>query len=414
MVTAFRKWQSISLILRIVCGLAVGVILALSLPDNGVVPIFGNLFVGLLKGIAPILVFVLVISALANASGDIGGRFKTVVFLYVVGTLLAAAAAVCFSFAMPVGMVLTDAATNTPPGGIGEVIKTILANMVANPVAALMNANYVGILCWAIIFGMGFKKLASDGTREMVAELAAVVSRAVTWIIQLAPFGIMGLVYSAVSENGMSIFVDYGMLLVVLVGTMFIMTFIVNPLIVFMFLRKNPYSLNWKCLRTSGVTAFFTRSSAANIPVNMELCKELGLDEDFYSVSVPLGATINMEGAAITITVMTLAVAHTLGIQVDIPTAIILSVLATVGACGASGVAGGSLLLIPVACSSFGISNDIAMQVVGVGFIIGVLQDSCETALNSSSDVLFTATAEFSERLKNGTLKSEDMIPRNR
>ncbi|WP_276838570.1 serine/threonine transporter SstT [Anaerovibrio lipolyticus] len=402
MVTAFRKWQSISLILRIVCGLAVGVILALSLPDNGVVPIFGNLFVGLLKGIAPVLVFVLVISALANASGDIGGRFKTVVFLYVAGTLLAAAAAVCFSFAMPVGMVLTDAATNTPPGGIGEVIKTILGNMVANPVAALMNANYVGILCWAIIFGMGFKKLASDGTREMVAELAAVVSRAVTWIIQLAPFGIMGLVYSAVSENGMSIFVDYGMLLVVLVGTMFIMTFIVNPLIVFMFLRKNPYSLNWKCLRTSGVTAFFTRSSAANIPVNMELCKELGLDEDFYSVSVPLGATINMEGAAITITVMTLAVAHTLGIQVDIPTAIILSVLATVGACGASGVAGGSLLLIPMACSLFGISNDIAMQAVGVGFIIGVIQDSCETALNSSTDALFAATAEFKERLDRG------------
>ena len=402
MVTAFRKWQSISLILRIVCGLVVGVLLALSVPDNGVVPVFGNLFVGLLKGIAPVLVFVLVISALANASGDIGGRFKTVVFLYVVGTLLAAAAAVCFSFAMPVGMVLTDAATNTPPGGIGEVIKTILSNMVANPLAAIMNANYVGILCWAIIFGMGFKKLASEGTREMVAELAAVVSRAVTWIIQLAPFGIMGLVYSAVSENGMSIFVDYGMLLVVLVGTMFIMTFIVNPLIVFMFLKKNPYSLNWKCLRTSGVTAFFTRSSAANIPVNMELCKELGLDEDFYSVSVPLGATINMEGAAITITVMTLAVAHTLGIQVDIPTAIILSVLATVGACGASGVAGGSLLLIPMACSLFGISNDIAMQAVGVGFIIGVIQDSCETALNSSTDALFAATAEFKERLDRG------------
>ncbi|KHM52300.1 serine/threonine protein kinase [Anaerovibrio lipolyticus] len=402
MVTAFKKWQSISLILRIVCGLVVGVLLALSMPDNGVVPIFGSLFVGLLKGIAPVLVFVLVISALANASGDIGGRFKTVVFLYVAGTLLAAAAAVCFSFAMPVGMVLTDAATNTPPGGIGEVIKTILGNMVANPVAAIMNANYVGILCWAIIFGMGFKKLASDGTREMVAELAAVVSRAVTWIIQLAPFGIMGLVYSAVSENGMSIFMDYGMLLVVLVGTMFIMTFIVNPLIVFMFLRKNPYSLNWKCLRTSGVTAFFTRSSAANIPVNMELCKELGLDEDFYSVSVPLGATINMEGAAITITVMTLAVAHTLGIQVDIPTAIILSVLATVGACGASGVAGGSLLLIPMACSLFGISNDIAMQAVGVGFIIGVIQDSCETALNSSTDALFAATAEFKERLDRG------------
>jgi len=402
MAATFRKWQSISLILRIVCGLVLGAILATIIPDNGVIPIFGNLFVGLLKGIAPVLVFVLVISALANASGDIGGRFKNVVFLYVLGTLLAASAAVLFSFAMPVGMVLTDAANNTPPNGIGDVIKTILTNMVANPVSAIMNANYVGILCWAIIFGMGFKRLASEPTRNFVAEVAAIVSKAVSWIIQLAPFGIMGLVFSAVAESGMAIFVDYGMLLVVLVGTMFIMAFIVNPLIVFMFLKRNPYPLVIQCLRESGVTAFFTRSSAANIPVNMELCKKLGLDEDFYSVSVPLGATINMEGAAITITVMTMAVAYTLGIQVDVPTAIVLSVLATVGACGASGVAGGSLLLIPMACSLFGISNDIAMQAVGVGFIIGVIQDSCETALNSSTDALFAATAEFHEKLSQG------------
>ena len=402
MTATFRKWQSISLILRIICGLVLGAILATVIPDNGVIPIFGNLFVGLLKGIAPVLVFVLVISALANASGDIGGRFKNVVFLYVLGTLLAASAAVLFSFAMPVGMVLTDAANNTPPNGIGDVIKTILTNMVANPVSAIMNANYVGILCWAIIFGMGFKRLASEATRNFVAEVAAIVSKAVSWIIQLAPFGIMGLVFSAVAESGMAIFVDYGMLLVVLVGTMFIMAFIVNPLIVFMFLKRNPYPLVIQCLRESGVTAFFTRSSAANIPVNMELCKKLGLDEDFYSVSVPLGATINMEGAAITITVMTMAVAYTLGIQVDVPTAIVLSVLATVGACGASGVAGGSLLLIPMACSLFGISNDIAMQAVGVGFIIGVIQDSCETALNSSTDALFAATAEFHEKLSQG------------
>ncbi len=402
MTATFRKWQSISLILRIICGLVLGAILATVIPDNGVIPIFGNLFVGLLKGIAPVLVFVLVISALANASGDIGGRFKNVVFLYVLGTLLAASAAVLFSFAMPVGMVLTDAANNTPPNGIGDVIKTILTNMVANPVSAIMNANYVGILCWAIIFGMGFKRLASEATRNFVAEVAAIVSKAVSWIIQLAPFGIMGLVFSAVAESGMAIFVDYGMLLVVLVGTMFIMAFIVNPLIVFMFLKRNPYPLVIQCLRESGVTAFFTRSSAANIPVNMELCKKLGLDEDFYSVSVPLGATINMEGAAITITVMTMAVAYTLGIQVDVPTAIVLSVLATVGACGASGVAGGSLLLIPMACSLFGISNDIAMQAVGVGFIIGVIQDSCETALNSSTDALFAATAEFHEKLSRG------------
>ena len=402
MQSTFEKWQSISLILRIICGLILGTIFGMVMPDNGIIPIFGNLFVGLLKGVAPVLVFVLVISALANASGNIGGRFKTVIFLYVVGTLLAAATAVAASFMFPVNMTLTEAVNNTPPGGIGEVIKTILTNMVANPVSAIMNANYVGILCWAIIFGLGFKKLATDGTRAIVAEIAGVVSKAVSWIIQLAPFGIMGLVFSAVAESGLEIFVDYGKLLLVLVGVMFAMAFIVNPVIGFLFLKRNPYPLVFCCLRESGVTAFFTRSSAANIPVNMDLCKKLGLDEDFYSVSVPLGATINMEGAAITITVMTMAVAHTLGIAVDVPTAIILSVLATVGACGASGVAGGSLLLIPMACSLFGISNDIAMQAVGVGFIIGVVQDSCETALNSSSDALFASIAEFSERLKRG------------
>ncbi|MDD6218760.1 MAG: serine/threonine transporter SstT [Selenomonadaceae bacterium] len=402
MQSTFEKWQSISLILRIICGLILGTIFGMVMPDNGIIPIFGNLFVGLLKGVAPVLVFVLVISALANASGNIGGRFKTVIFLYVVGTLLAAATAVAASFMFPVNMTLTEAVNNTPPGGIGEVIKTILTNMVANPVSAIMNANYVGILCWAIIFGLGFKKMATDGTRAVVAEIAGVVSKAVSWIIQLAPFGIMGLVFSAVAESGLEIFVDYGKLLLVLVGVMFAMAFIVNPVIGFLFLKRNPYPLVFRCLRESGVTAFFTRSSAANIPVNMDLCKKLGLDEDFYSVSVPLGATINMEGAAITITVMTMAVAHTLGIAVDVPTAIILSVLATVGACGASGVAGGSLLLIPMACSLFGISNDIAMQAVGVGFIIGVVQDSCETALNSSSDALFASIAEFSERLKRG------------
>ena len=402
MQSTFEKWQSISLILRIICGLILGTIFGMVMPDNGIIPIFGNLFVGLLKGVAPVLVFVLVISALANASGNIGGRFKTVIFLYVVGTLLAAATAVAASFMFPVNMTLTEAVNNTPPGGIGEVIKTILTNMVANPVSAIMNANYVGILCWAIIFGIGFKKMATDGTRAVVAEIAGVVSKAVSWIIQLAPFGIMGLVFSAVAESGLEIFVDYGKLLLVLVGVMFAMAFIVNPVIGFLFLKRNPYPLVFRCLRESGVTAFFTRSSAANIPVNMDLCKKLGLDEDFYSVSVPLGATINMEGAAITITVMTMAVAHTLGIAVDVPTAIILSVLATVGACGASGVAGGSLLLIPMACSLFGISNDIAMQAVGVGFIIGVVQDSCETALNSSSDALFASIAEFSERLKRG------------
>lgn len=402
MSNALAKWQGISLIIRIIIGMIIGIAFALSVPGNTVLPIFGKVFVGLLKGIAPVLVFVLVISALANASGNIGGRFKNVIMIYIFGTFFASVTAVMACQLFPVTMKLTDAAADAAPDGIGQILTTIITNVVANPVNALMNGNYLSILCWAIIFGLGFKKLASKGTCDMVADLAAVVSKAVFWIIQLAPFGIMGLVFSAVSENGLEIFVDYGRLLVVLVGCMFAMALIVNPLITFFFLRRNPYPLVWKCLKISGVTAFFTRSSAANIPVNMELCKDMGLDEDFYSVSIPLGATINMEGAAITITVMAMSVAYTLGIAVDIPTAILLSVLSAVGACGASGVAGGSLLLIPMACSLFGISNDIAMQAVGVGFIIGVVQDSCETGLNSSSDALFTAIAEFYDRRKQG------------
>ena len=402
MKSTIEWWQSINLLIRIVIGLCVGAILGVMIPDNSLVPMFGKLFVGLLKGVAPVLVFILIIGALTNASGNIGSRFKTVIMLYVIGTLLAAASAVLFSTVFPVTMTLTDAVSDAAPSGIGQVLSTIITNMVANPVAALMNANYVGILTWAIIFGLAFKKLANDSTRKVISDFASVVAKAVAWIIQVAPFGIMGLVFSSVAESGLAIFADYGVLLAVLVGTMFVMAFIVNPLIGYIFLKRNPYPLVFRCLKESGVTAFFTRSSAADIPVNMTLCKKLGLDEDFYSVSVPLGATINMEGAAITITVMTLAVAHTLGIQVDVPTAIILSVLATVGACGASGVAGGSLLLIPMACSLFGISNDIAMQAVGVGFIIGVVQDSCETALNSSSDALFAAIAEFHDRMKQG------------
>ena len=402
MKSTIEWWQSINLLIRIVIGLCVGAILGVMIPDNSLVPMFGKVFVGLLKGVAPVLVFILIIGALTNASGNIGSRFKTVIMLYVIGTLLAAASAVLFSTVFPVTMTLTDAVSDAAPSGIGQVLSTIITNMVANPVAALMKANYVGILTWAIIFGLAFKKLANDSTRKVISDFASVVAKAVAWIIQVAPFGIMGLVFSSVAESGLAIFADYGVLLAVLVGTMFVMAFIVNPLIGYIFLKRNPYPLVFRCLKESGVTAFFTRSSAANIPVNMTLCKKLGLDEDFYSVSVPLGATINMEGAAITITVMTLAVAHTLGIQVDVPTAIILSVLATVGACGASGVAGGSLLLIPMACSLFGISNDIAMQAVGVGFIIGVVQDSCETALNSSSDALFAAIAEFHDRMKQG------------
>ncbi len=403
MKNAVKKWSSISLILRILIGLIIGAILGLAVPQFTVVSILGTVFVGALKAIAPILVFILVMSALANASVGIGSRFRTVIFLYMLSTLLAAVVAVVGSFIFPVTMKLdVAAASNTPPSGIGEVLMNLITNMVSNPVSALMDANYVGILFWAIIFGIALKKLAKQETRDIIGDLAEVVSQAVRWVIQLAPFGILGLVFDVVSENGLGIFTDYGKLLLLLVGCMFAVALIVDPLIAAIFLHRNPYPLVLRCLKESGLTAFFTRSSAANIPVNMALCERLGLDRDFYSVSIPLGATINMDGAAITITVMTLAVANTLGVSVDIPTAIVLSVIATLGACGASGVAGGSLLLIPMACSLFGISNDIAMQAVAVGFIIGVVQDSVETALNSSGDVMFAATAEYHDRMKRG------------
>ncbi len=398
-----KKWSEFSLILRILIGLIIGACLGMVAPKFTVVSIFGTIFVGALKAIAPVLVFVLVMSALANASMGIGARFRTVITLYMLSTLLAAVVAVVGSFVYPVTIKLTDGSvTDVPPGGIGEVMHTLISNMVANPVASLVNANYVGILFWAIIFGLALKKLAKTETLAVVADFADMVQQSVRWVIQLAPFGILGLVFDTVSKNGLSIFKDYGKLLLLLVVCMFAVALIVDPLIAFIYLRQNPYPLVFKCLKESGVTAFFTRSSAANIPVNMAFCEKLGMDKDFYSVSIPLGATINMDGAAITITVMTLAVAHTLGMSVDIPTAIILSLLATVSACGASGVAGGSLLLIPMACSLFGISNDIAMQAVAVGFIIGVVQDSVETALNSSGDVMFAATAEFHDRMKRG------------
>lgn len=398
-----NKWNSLSLIIRILLGLIVGTVLGLAVPGFTAVSLFGTIFVGALKAVAPVLVFVLVISALANAQGGIGARFRTVIFLYMLSTLLAAVVAVVGSFAFPVTMKLGEAAIgNTPPSGIGEVLTGLLSNMVSNPISALANANYVGILFWAVILGLGLRKIAAAETRAVIGDLAKVVSQAVSWIIQLAPFGIMGLVFDAVAESGLAIFTDYGKLLALLVGCMLTVALVVDPIIAAIFLRRNPYPLVFRCLKESGLTAFFTRSSAANIPVNMKLCEKLGLDPDFYSVSIPLGATINMDGAAITITVMTLAVANTLGITVDIPTAIMLSLLATLGACGASGVAGGSLLLIPMACSLFGISNDIAMQAVAVGFIIGVVQDSLETAINSAGDVMFAATAEYHDRLKRG------------
>ena len=398
-----EKYNSVSLILRIALGLVVGAALAVLFPGAAWVGEFGSLFVGALKGIAPVLVFVIVASALAQGSSKLDRRFGTVVWLYMLTTFLAAALSVVTSELFPQTMALPEAATaDVVPQGLGEVMHTLLSNIVANPVSSIMNGNYIGILMWACLFGLAMKLLASDTTKVFLANTADAVSSIVRWVINLAPFGIMGLVYTNVSGNGLSIFTQYGRLLLLLVGTMLFMALVINPLIIFIYLHRNPYPLVLRCLRESGLTAFFTRSSAANIPVNMSLCEKLGLDKDIYSVSIPLGATINMDGAAITITIMTLAAANTLGMKVSIPAAILLAFMSALGACGASGVAGGSLLLIPMACSLFGISNDIAMQVVGVGFIIGVIQDSVETALNSAGDVEFAATAEYHQWLKNG------------
>ena len=398
-----KKYTETSLILRIVIGLMIGAVLGLTLKNWTWIGILGNMFVGALRAVAPILVFVLIISALSNGKSKLDRKFGLVLFFYMFSTFLAAAAAVFACFLFPVTIKLGEAAqSDSVPQNVGEVLQNLLLKMVENPVSALAGGNYIGILFWAAVLGLAFKKIAAPETRRLLADASEAVSMAVRGIINLAPFGICGLVFNTVSEYGLEAFKDYGKLLAVLVGCMMFVALVIDPFIAFLFLKRNPYPLVLRCLRESGITAFFTRSSAANIPVNMELCEKLGLDQDMYSVSIPLGATINMDGAAITITVMTLAAANTLGIQVDIPSALFLSVLSTLAACGASGVAGGSLLLIPMACSLFGISNDVAMQVVGVGFIIGVVQDSVETMLNSSGDVMFAATAEYSTWIKEG------------
>ncbi len=399
----YEKWNSVSLILRILIGMVIGAILGVTVPQATGIAILGDLFVGALKAIAPVLVMVLVMSSLSNTKEGHNGNMTTVIVLYMLSTIIGAMVAVFASFLFPLSITLTGvtSAAESAPEGLVEVLKNLLMNVVSNPINSVANANYLGVLAWAAILGVALKK-ASDSTKQMLSDLSDAVSNAVRWIISLAPFGILGLVFNSVSTSGLDIFKQYGQLILLLVGCMLFQEFVTNGIIVGACLRKNPYPLISRCARESGLTAFFTRSSAANIPVNMQLCEKLGLDKDNYSVSIPLGSTINMDGAAITITVMTMAAVHTMGISVSIPTAIVLSVIAAVSACGASGVAGGSLLLIPVACSLFGISNDIAMQVVGVGFIIGVIQDSCETALNSSSDVLLTATAEFIQWRKQG------------
>lgn len=392
----WNKWTEIALVKRILVGLVLGAILGLTVPGATGISILGDVFVSALKAIAPLLVFFLVISSLCNAGNSHGGVIKTVIILYMFSTVLAAVIAVFASMAFPIKLTLATAAATdaAAPQGIAEVLNNLLLNVVANPVSSLVNANYVGILTWAILLGLAFRA-ANDMTKNVLNDIANGTSAVVSWIINMAPFGIFGLVFNTVSTNGLEIFTTYGKLLALLVGCMLFIYFVTNPLLVYWCIRKNPYPLIFHCLKRSALTAFFTRSSAANIPVNMKVCEDMGLDRDTYSVTIPLGATINMDGAAITITVMTMATAFTLGIHVDIPTAIILSLLAALSACGASGVAGGSLLLIPMACSLFGISDDISMQVVAVGFIIGVIQDSVETALNSSSDLLLSASAEF-------------------
>ena len=393
-------WNRLSLVKQIIIGLLVGIVLALAFPTqlDGFIPLFGNIFTSALKAVAPVLVFFLVMYAIAQHKTGQKTNMKRILVLYLLGTFLAGTLAVIVSFIFPVSLTLVAGTTDvTPPEGIGSVLKTLVFNIFSNPVDALLNANYIGILAWACIFGITLKA-ASPATKNLLDDFSNALSTAVKWVISFAPFGIMGLIFNVISESGLKALLSYGRLILVLVGSMAFVALVMNPLIVFFCSRKNPYPLVFKCLVRSFITAFFTRSSAANIPVNMELCEEMELDENTYSVSIPLGATINMAGAAITISVMALSAANTVGVSVDFGTALIMCVLAALSAAGASGVAGGSLLLIPMACSLFGISSDIAMQVVGVGFIVGVIQDSCETGLNSSTDVLFTAAAELRDR----------------
>ncbi len=394
------RFASGNLVLQILVGIVLGVVLATISPENAKdAGLIGSLFVGALKAVAPILVFILVAASIANQKQGQQTHMRPIIILYLIGTFSAALTAVLLSFAFPITLTLVAGAEGTtPPQGIGEVLHTLLFKLVDNPVNALQEANYIGILVWAVGLGLALHH-ASATTKAVFEDLSHGVSQIVRFIIRLAPFGIFGLVASTFATTGFSALAGYAQLLVVLLSAMLIIALIVNPIIVWVKTKENPYPLVFRCLRESGVTAFFTRSSAANIPVNMALCEKLELDEDTYSVSIPLGATINMAGAAITITVLTLAAVHTMGISIDLPTALLLSIVASVSACGASGVAGGSLLLIPLACSLFGISNDVAMQVVGVGFIIGVIQDSAETALNSSTDVVFTAAVCKSEQV---------------
>lgn len=397
------KYVKTNLVVKISIGLVIGIILGIFFKHIVILSMMGDLFVGALKAIAPVLVFALVASALAQGDKKPDQKFGLVILLYLASTFFAAVTAVATSFMFPQTLVLSGTyIADFVPSGVGAVLNHLFLNMVANPLDSIVEGRYLGILFWAIIFGFAMKNVASKRTKKVLMECSDAISKIVNWIIEFAPIGIMGLIYQSISTSGISIFKIYGKLIMLLVGTKLTIAFLIVPLLVFICIRQNPYPLVWYCMIKSGVTAFFVRSSAANIPVNMAVCEKLKLDKELYSVSIPLGATINMNGAAATIAIMTLAAANTVGITVDIPSALILSLLGTLAACGASGVAGGSLLLIPMACSLFGISPDIAMQVVAVGFVIGVIQDSFETALNSATDVVFSATAEYVQWKKEG------------
>ena len=403
-----EKWNSISLVVRILCGIVLGAGLALIaraakiVEEMSFIGILGTLFVTALKAMAPILVFILIISSITTAKNSLDKKFGTVIALYLGTTLAASILAVCASFIFKVKVTLSGAGVDqSAPEGIGEVLENLLLNVVKDPISSIIGGNYLGILFWAILFGIALRA-ASDRTKTVIGDLSNAVSACIRWIISLAPFGILGLVFTTVSEEGLDIFVDYGALLAVIVGCMLLVALVINPIIASVMIGKNAYPLVFRCLKESGLTAFFTRSSAANIPVNMRLCEKLGLDKNMYSVSIPLGATINMDGAAITIAVMSLTAAFSYGTHVPFFQGLLLSFLATLAACGASGVAGGSLLLIPMACSLLNVPADVAMQMVGIGFIIGVVQDSIETALNSSGDVLFAAVAEMRQMKKEG------------
>lgn len=395
--------KRIPLIEQIAAGLVIGIITAVFFPSAvPIFSIFGDVFVKALKGVAPVLVFVLVMNAMLQRKKNGNTAMKPIIILYILSTFASSLIGVGMSFLFPTRLLLRSAGQAAPaPSGISEVIYNLIMNIVDNPVHALETANYISILAWAIIIGMALHTCTSETTKKVFQELSEGITRVVTWVIHFAPLGIMGLVTESVGASGLSALLGYARLLVILIASYSMVALIVNPIIVFIKIRRNPYPLIFTALRESGLYAFFTRSSAANIPVNLALCKKLGLNPDTYTISIPLGATVNTAGAAITISVLSLAAAYTLGVMVDFPTAFLLCIISTIGACGASGVAGGSLLLIPVACASFGIGNDISMQVVGVGFIISVLEDACETALNSSSDVVFTAAAEWGSKRTN-------------